>query len=410
MLFTERKKSAAALLACLMALGGCARETAKPQVENEEPAQETAKEEYPAIEAGIYEISKHGNIILTIAPETMMEYGYEEADIVDVEINGRHELMPIGTNYSDVDVGKMICRYDLEDEIPHITLAVSGGNITNVMEVADKVETNDEKGYEWVFRDGIDENIAVNITMAEKQGYAEELKIHKVTATRTNERSDYPDLTDAEYANFRAVTTTGMGQDTLFRSTSPVTPKIGRNKEADEALSLNGVHTVINLADYEAEMKEFPDYSLTYYSRCDILNLAMSMDMTLEENQKKLADAVRFMNEHEGPYLVHCLEGKDRTGFVIAVFESLMGATMDEVVEDYMVTYYNFYGVKKGDENYERIAKIASDLMNAAYGTEVKADEPLNKYAEEYLKKTGLSQEDIDELKTRLARDYGGQN
>jgi hypothetical protein len=402
MFLIKRKRFAAALIACLMTLGGCA--------EKAEPASGVTQNGYPAVEAGIAEISKHGNLILTVSPETMMELGYEEADLIDVEIGSRHEIMPVGTNYSDVDYGKTICRYDLEDEIHHIALAVSGGSFAGLMEVADKEETDDEKGYQWIFRDGIDENAGVRITMAEKQGYAEELKIHKITASRTNERSGYPDLSDAEYANFRAVSTSGMGKDTLFRSASPVNPKIGRNKEADEALSLNGVHTIINLADYENEMKEYPDYSLTYYSKCVILNAAMSMDMTLEENRQKLASAIRFINQNEGPYLIHCLEGKDRTGYVAAILECLMGAELDEVVDDYMVTYYNFYGLKEGDESYDRIAALITGQLNAAFGTELKEGDTLAVYAEQYLKDTGLSDEEIAELKTRLGKDYGGQN
>ena len=32
------------------------------------------------------------------------------------------------------------------------------------------------------------------------------------------------------------------------------------------------------------------------------------------------------MASHEGPYLIHCTEGKDRTGFVSALLECLIGA------------------------------------------------------------------------------------
>lgn len=393
------------MLAALMTLCGC---SSAPQNESSKP--ETSEQEYPVIEAGIYDISKYGNIILTISPNTMIQYGYEEADIIDVQIGSAHEAMPIGTNYSDVDVGRAVCRYDLENDPPYITLALSGGNLTSAMGVADKKETNDEKGFTWIYRDGIDENVTIYIRMAEKQGYADEYQIHKVTSTRTNERADYPDLSDAEFANFRAVSTAGMGKDTLFRSSSPVNPKIGRNRQADEALSLNGIRTVLNLADYEQEMKAFPDYSSTYYSECGIMNLAMSMDLSVEENRIKLAQGLRFMISHDGPYLIHCLEGKDRTGFTIAVLESLMGASIGEVVEDYMVTYHNFYGVEEDSENYGRIAAIITQQLQNAYGTtEFKENESLSSYARDYLLGIGLSDEEIAELKARLAVNYGGQ-
>ena len=406
--FTKKKTITAAVLACLLTLCGCSAPS-----QNESSQNDASEQEYPVIEAGIYTISKYGNIILTISPETMMEYGYEEADIIDVEIGSVHKEMPVGINYSDVDAGSAICRYDLENDPHSISLAISGGNLAAAMNVADKKETSDGEGFIWIYREGLDENVTVYIRMAEKQGYADEYQIHKVTSTRTNERADYPDLSDAEFANFRAVSTTGMGKDTLYRSSSPINPKIGRNRQADEALSLNGVHTILNLADYEHEMKEYPGYSSTYYSECDIIPLAMSMDLTGEENSVKMAEGLRFIIGRDGPYLIHCLEGKDRTGFVIAVLESLMGASIGEVVEDYMVTYYNFYGVEKGTENYDRIAAVITQLLMNAFGTEslteFKKNEPLTSYARDYLLRLGLSEQEIEELKMRLAVDYGGQ-
>ena len=156
-------------------------------------------------------------------------------------------------------------------------------------------------------------------------------------------------------------------------------------------------------------MKAFPDYSSTYYSECSIINLAMSMDLNGEENRTKLAQGLRFMIDHEGPFLIHCLEGKDRTGFVIAVLESLMGASIEEVVEDYMVTYHNFYGVEKGSDNYNRIAAIITQqLLNAFGATEFKENTSLSSYAHDYLFEIGLSDQEIAELKARLAVNYGG--
>ncbi|MBR4446455.1 MAG: tyrosine-protein phosphatase [Solobacterium sp.] len=365
------------------------------------------------IETGILGISKYGNIVLTVTPQTMMNYGYEEADIIHVEIGDEQMTMPIGTNYSDVDAGSAICRYDMENTPQYVILAISSGNLASAMNVADKHETNDDQGYEWIWREGMGEDVSVKITMAEKQGYANEYEIHKVTATRTNSRDDYPELSDAQYANFRAVTTAGMGKDTLYRSSSPINPKIGRNKEADEALSLNGIRTVINLADYEKEMKEYPDYASTWYSECSVLPLAMSMDMAAEENRKKLAEGLRYILTQEGPYLIHCLEGKDRTGFVIAILECLMGADIDAVIKDYMVTYDNFYHVKENTDPYEQISAIIVNQLHDAFhldeDTEFKKNESLQAYAEQYILELGLSSEELEALKTKLSADYGGQ-
>jgi protein tyrosine/serine phosphatase len=67
---------------------------------------------------------------------------------------------------------------------------------------------------------------------------------------------------------------------------------------------------------------------------------------------------MRFISETEGPYLIHCKEGKDRTGFVIAVIECLAGASWQEIKEDYLKTYINFFKIETSDPLYERIAEI----------------------------------------------------
>ena len=39
------------------------------------------------------------------------------------------------------------------------------------------------------------------------------------------------------------------------------------------------------------------------------------------------------------------MEGKDRTGYVCALLEGLCGATYDEIVADYLITYDNYYQI-----------------------------------------------------------------
>ena len=62
------------------------------------------------------------------------------------------------------------------------------------------------------------------------------------------------------------------------------------------------------------------------------------------------------MLSHDGPYLIHCWEGKDRTGYIVAILLSLIGASQKEIVDDYMESYVNFFNIKKGSETYMRIA------------------------------------------------------
>jgi rhodanese-related sulfurtransferase len=51
-----------------------------------------------------------------------------------------------------------------------------------------------------------------------------------------------------------------------------------------------------------------------------------------------LVDLVTEISEADGPVLVHCAAGKDRTGIAIALVLRLLGVGHDEVVVDYLLT------------------------------------------------------------------------
>ena len=97
----------------------------------------------------------------------------------------------------------------------------------------------------------------------------------------------------------------------------------------------------------------------------------------------------------DGPYYIHCLEGKDRTGFVCMVLEALCDATYDEMIDDYFITYKNYYGIEKGSEKYAVIKKLHIDEMIAfVNGFEGGVNG--------YLLSIGLAQNQIDSLKMKL--------
>ena len=58
--------------------------------------------------------------------------------------------------------------------------------------------------------------------------------------------------------------------------------------------------------------------------------------MASDQNRTGFAEGLRFFIANDGPYLIHCNEGQDRTGFSVAILECLMGASEEEVVADYM--------------------------------------------------------------------------
>ena len=129
------------------------------------------------------------------------------------------------------------------------------------------------------------------------------------------------------------------------------------------------------------------------------------MDFMAEDFKAGFAQGLRFILQNEGPYLIHCNEGKDRAGFTAAVLECLMGASADEVIADYMTTYENYYGVAKGSDQYAAIARSNIEKsLSAAFEVEDIRGSALAEEAEAYLtQQLGLTPEEVVDLKVKLA-------
>ncbi|MBR4711298.1 MAG: tyrosine-protein phosphatase [Clostridia bacterium] len=351
----------------------------------------------------VTEIQKYGNLVLSVSGSDLLAQGYTWGDIVDVTINGQTFEMPVGSNYSDVDQGSMICRVVIKEDLgeDYVILAINMGDLATTAGIATKEKTEADPGYVWHYNEGVEEPATVAFAMKEQAGYYDQWVIHQLV--RSENREDYPELSDAEYANFRAVKAGKVGEGKLYRSSSPVNPEINRNKEADAAASEAGVKTFVNLADNEETMKGYEGFAESYYSAQNIIALNLGVDFAADEFKAGLAEGFRFIATHEGPYLVHCTEGKDRAGFTAAVLESLMGASAEEIVADYMVTYFNYYGVQPGTEQYDVIANsnIRKSLA-AAFGLETIDGADLEAAAGAYLLSIGMTQEEIDAVKANL--------
>ena len=114
------------------------------------------------------------------------------------------------------------------------------------------------------------------------------------------------------------------------------------------------------------------------------------------------------MIQHDGKYYIHCLEGKDRTGFVCIVIEALCGATYEELADDYFVTYHNYYGVEKGSKKYEVIKELHIDEM-IKYVFSLEETTTLlganyHSKANNYLLSIGLTQKQIDQVQAKLSK------
>ena len=354
-------------------------------------------------EATVTEIQKYGNLVLSLKGSELLESGFTFGDIVTVTLNGSEYDMPVGSNYSDVDQGTMLCRVVIKPDTDEdmIILAINMGDLATTAGIAAKEKIEEDPGYVWHMNEGVAEPVAVTIAMKEPGGYYDEYVIHQLV--RSENREDYPELTDEEFANFREVSVSGIGAGKLYRSSSPVNPEINRNQIADQASAAAGIKTFINLADNDEVMRGYEGFDGTYYSTQAIIPLNLGVDFSAEDFRSGLAEGLRFIAAGEAPYLIHCNEGKDRAGFAAAVLECLMGASAEEVVSDYMITFKNYYKVEPGTEQYEIIARsnICKSLA-AAFDVADISEADLQAEAEAYLLEIGLSADEIAQIHANL--------
>jgi protein tyrosine/serine phosphatase len=196
----------------------------------------------------------------------------------------------------------------------------------------------------------------------------------------------------------------------LYRSSSPINNELGRASYTDNLIKDAKVNTVINLADSAENIKTYlaaKDFASPYYAELyknnRVLCLNMGLAYTSPEFKASIVKGLVFMAENKGPYLFHCTEGKDRTGFFAALVESLMGASKDEIVEDYMQSYINYYGVQKGTDKYKVISEDVLAMLKFIAGTADLDKADLATAARKYLLSGGMTAGQIETLKANLA-------
>lgn len=369
---------------------------------------EPVVEEVKALESSVSDIQKYGNLVLSITKSDMDSINAEYGDVFTISLGDQVLQAPYCTSYSDVDLGNLVLRNDGDVMI----LAINMGDFASTYGIATKV-TNPDKTYEWVFEEGKKlEDVTLTLVLSGKGEYRDQYLIHQLS--RTNDRNDYS--SDAVFANFREIKGGNLGSGALYRSSSPVNNEIGRAMYADKLAEENKINTVMNLADssdaVEGYFKEegfASPYYKSLYEKGQVIALNMGVSFKTREFQAALVEGLTFLSNNEGPYLVHCNEGKDRAGFTSALLSALMGLSYDEIAADYMTSYENYYHVEKGTEQHEAVKRSNIDSM-LSFIAGVEADNlssvDLSAKAEEFLLAIGMEKANIDTLKSKLSKDY----
>ena len=254
---------------------------------------------------------------------------------------------------------------------------------------------------------GIEEDMTAEVTLNARGRY---LSVQEARDIRyEDEREKYE--SDEVFANFRSIRAGKLKENAVYRSASPCDNQHNRAAYADALMTEAGVRFILNLSDNEAKISNYmsredfasPGFAALYEAG-KVLPVAMNMNYSSREFREKIAAGFTAMAHSEGPYLIHCTEGKDRTGYVCMLVAALAGASWDEIEADYMLTYDNYYGIAKESEKYAVIVESVLVPMvesMAGEGVDVKTAD-LGAYAEAFLTDAGMTAEELAMLKSRI--------
>ena len=362
-------------LATLLCLGACA-------------SQENQTAETESVVATVIEIEKYGHAVLDMTTADFIAAGYDHGDVVCV-VFGSYELeMPFFDGYYSTPGTEMLRGAAPEK---NIAVCINYGDISKETGIA----VGDE----------------VEITMVEKAGM---LAFQELCAlSYSNDRADFSD--DVVFANFRQVTIGGIGDGKLYRSASPINNAHGRAAYANGFIEAAGVNAVLNLADSVEDIEEYcaaEDFNSAYYRSLyeagKVIALDLNANFYADEFASSIADGLTFLAQNDAPYSVHCTEGKDRAGFTVMLLAALMGAELDEIIDDYMISFYNYYGINEESQPERYRVVLDNNLMAMlCHVAEVENPEELAEIdleaaATEYLLRAGMAEADIITLKEKL--------
>ena len=384
------------LMAALLLITGC-RSTSSPGSREEIVVQIDSMDAF----------TKFGNIALNIRTRDFFaNTDFEYGDAVRVRFLDQDMVLPLVSAFSLLDIGET--GIDAEDQDPtgpseKLMLFTNLADFTTRYGIAYQSLDSDGMWF-WTLSEGLELPIDVTLTLEEKGAYPEYAGDPMVISTS---RSDYPHLTDTEYANIRMVTTSGFG-NCFYRGSSPIDSKFKRDILADATIAEIGIDISINLSDSKTKAENIKGFSDTYYSKTSILFNEMGVDYRQESFRDGLRRGFQYIADNEGVYYVHCSLGKDRTGLFCAILEDLMGASAEEVIEDYMNTFVYFYGLQKGPM-YDKIAdtnicNALKDMLDLDSDFRDVPTDQLTQATYSFLLSIGLSDSDIASLKTNLAR------
>ena len=359
-------------LLCAVLLAGCQQQGSVPAVRD----------------VSILHEPEFGGVYITKTIEEFNPLGFAYGDSVDVAFSNGYTLedLPYYNGYY-VDPGRpLLVAYPGYD---YVKAAI---NITDDLWAVAGLEAAD----------------TASITLRSRGTYLDIQNARNIQYLDERERYD----SDEMFANFRCIRVGDLAPDRLYRAASPCDNQHRRAPFTDALMERAGVQTILNLADTDEKLRGYlarEDFASpafrALYDQGRVLPLALTANYGGTEFRQKLAAGLTQMTDLPGPYLVHCTEGKDRTGFVCLLLEALCGAAYEEMRDDYMLTYANYYRIDETSDP-ARYRTLVESVFNPMVALLIGDADPtradLAAGARDYLLSGGMTETQIAALRQAL--------
>lgn len=371
------------------------------------------------VDCGIQHEQEFGGVYIKSTIEDFNALGFEYGDSVNIVFSNGYHLdgIPYYNGYYTKTGEPLLIAYPGYD---YIKAAINNGD-----DLWERAELNlapllndtltQGRGYLWQ-NANLDGTMTATITLDEKGKYLDIQQARDIHYF--DDRTLYP--SDQVFANFRALKGGSLKENVLYRSASPCDNQHSRAKYVDKLIQQAGVQYIINLADTDAKIQNYmtkDDFNSPYFDTLydenntdsdNVAPLALNMNFGSDYFKGQVVKALKEIASHDGPYLIHCTEGKDRTGFVCMLIEAFAGATYEEIVEDYMMTYFNYYAITKAFDE-ARYNIIVENLLVPMIEELIVGDEVVDiktanfaELANSYLLANGMTQDELNALSIKI--------
>lgn len=288
-------------------------------------------------------ISKFGDLVLDITDEDMEKIDCQIGDKVLVTVNGKQYNATYVVDYSGIGcMDSFICEYNNFGN-GHLVFGIFSGDIvkSSGCNVGDTVHME---------KNGVDPNYS---------------KLQKYMKGVNDNRSAFID--DEHFCNFRAVNSTGLKDDLIYRSVSPFKYGSERSVVTAELYEEYGINYIISMGDGVDKVDKCRElygdsyYPVKLYDEGNVFIEVISTSLVLvpEDVRKTMQE----ITESEGKVAINCNLGKDRTGAIVAMLQSLAGSSLEEIRTEYMKSFVYLYGVEVGSEEYNALCHLMFDQL-----------------------------------------------